>query len=154
VPWLRVDRLLGEHGIAKDSPTGRDEFARRMQLRRAAEDGEEFKPMLRGWALGRQEFRKELLAQMSDRRGAEHYGVEIRESALEKAERITRQELRKLGWAEDVLSQRRKGDARKVKIVLRLRQETTMTLSWISLARVCGVKEMVASPETNVASLV
>src|SRR5437899_6041764 len=41
--WLRVDRLLGEHGIPKDSPAGRQEFGQRMELRRAAEDGKEFK---------------------------------------------------------------------------------------------------------------
>jgi len=98
VPWLRVDRLLGEHGIPKDSPAGRAEFERRMELRRSTEDGKAFKPIVRGWALGSEEFRKELLAQMSERRGAEHYGAEIRESALEKAERITLQELRRLRW--------------------------------------------------------
>ncbi len=46
VRWLRVDRLLGEHGIPKDSPAGRAAFERRMELRRAGEDGEEFKPIL------------------------------------------------------------------------------------------------------------
>jgi hypothetical protein len=29
-PWLRVDRLLGEHGIPKDSPAGRRQFAERL----------------------------------------------------------------------------------------------------------------------------
>src|SRR5436309_13544054 len=86
LPWLRVDRLLGEHGIPKDSPAGRQEFEQRMELRRAAEDGKEFKAILRGWCLGGDAFRKELLAQMSERRGAEHYGQEIQESAEEKSE--------------------------------------------------------------------
>ena len=30
--WLRVDRLLGEHGILKDSPAGRAEFQKRIKL--------------------------------------------------------------------------------------------------------------------------
>src|SRR5438093_883099 len=52
LPWLRVERLLGEHGIARDSAAGRREFERRMELRRSQEDGQEFKPLLRGWCLG------------------------------------------------------------------------------------------------------
>jgi hypothetical protein len=128
--WLRVDRLLGEHGILKDSPAGRAEFQKRMELRRAAE--KELKAVLPGWCLGSETFRKELLAQMSERRGVEHFGQEIRESAQEKANRIVAQELRKLRWGEAELSQRRKGDPAKLRMALRLRRETTMTLSWIA----------------------
>jgi hypothetical protein len=85
--WLRVDRLLGEHGIPKDSPVGRQQFERRMELRRGAEDGDEFRTLQRGWCLGSQEFRQELLAQMSA--GPEHYGEEIRKSGEEKGMRPT-----------------------------------------------------------------
>ena len=77
-------------------------------------------------------FRKELLAQMSEKRGPEHYGTEMRESAEQKAERIVAEELRKLGWPEPQLGSRRKGDPDKLKIALRLRQKTTMTLAWIA----------------------
>jgi putative transposase len=46
--WLRVDRLLGEHGIAKDTAAGRAEFERRMEARRAQEtDGAEWVPWRR-----------------------------------------------------------------------------------------------------------
>src|SRR5436190_3882473 len=55
-PWLRVDRLLGEHHIPRDSAAGCDEFEKRMELRRRAEDGEEFKHIVRGWCLGSEEF--------------------------------------------------------------------------------------------------
>jgi putative transposase len=88
--WLRVDRLLGEHGIPRVSPAGRAQFEKGMEWRRASEDGAEFKPIVRGWMLGRDDFRKELLAQMSERRGPEHYGPEGRESAAEKAQRVVR----------------------------------------------------------------
>ncbi len=138
--WLRVDRLLGEHGVPKDSEGGRREFESRMEIRRAVEDGQEFKRMLRGWCLGSEAFRKELLAQMSERRGAEHYGAEIRESAEEKAQRVVQEELKKLGWQEADLIRRRKGDPAKVGIALRLRQETTMTLSWIAQRLQMGTK--------------
>jgi hypothetical protein len=40
--------------------------------------------------------------------------------------------LKRLGWAEDELARRRKGDAGKVRIAHRLRAETTMTLKWIA----------------------
>ena len=32
--WIRVDRLLGEHGMGKDNAEGRQEFERRMEARR------------------------------------------------------------------------------------------------------------------------
>jgi len=37
-----VDRLLGEHGIPRDSEAGRDEFEKRMELRRRSDDGIDF----------------------------------------------------------------------------------------------------------------
>ena len=65
---------------------------------------------------------------MSRRAGPEHYGEEIRESAQEKANRLVEEELKKLRWREEQLLHLRKGDPKKVRIALRLRQETTMTL--------------------------
>jgi hypothetical protein len=41
-----------------------------LEERRGAEEGEEFKPIRRGWCLGEEKFR-ELLTQMSERMGAE-----------------------------------------------------------------------------------
>src|ERR1043165_8085101 len=130
--WLRVDRLLGEHGIPKDSPAGRAQFEKSVERRRLAEEGAEFKAIVRGWCLGSEEFRKELLAQMSVKAGAEHYGREIRESALEKAQRLVAEELKRLGWKEKTLAETSKGDKDKLLIALRLRRETTMTLVWIA----------------------
>jgi hypothetical protein len=82
--------------------------------------------------LGDKGFRKELLAQMSERVGASHYGAERQESGEEKAERIVREEMKVRKWSEQSLSERRKGDAEKVKIALRLRRESIMTLKWIA----------------------
>ncbi len=129
-PWLRVDRLLGEHGIPKDSPAGRERFERRMEWRRRSEDGEEFKPLLRGWCVGSQAFRQDLLGQMQA--GPEDYGPEIHESDQEKARRLIQAELKRRGWGEADLESRPKGDPEKVLMALRLRQETTMTLRWIA----------------------
>ena len=50
---MRVDRLLGEHGIGQDSAAGRQEFERPMERRRLeALDEEALKPRRRGWHLG------------------------------------------------------------------------------------------------------
>jgi putative transposase len=132
VSWLRVARLLGEMGIPKDSAAGRKLFERWMELRRWEDQPEEWKRVRRGWCLGDEAFRKELLGQMAERAGASHYGEEVQESAEEKAQGIVARELKRLGWNEADLEQHRKGDRRKVKIARRLRQETTMTLKWIA----------------------
>jgi putative transposase len=131
--WLRVDRLLGEHRIPKDSPAGRGVFEERMEQRRAQEEGSEvWKPVRRGWCLGEKAFRKELLAQVSERRGAHHYGAELQEGEEDKAERMVREELARQRWSELDLAEQPKTDRRKARIARRLRQETTMTLGWIA----------------------
>jgi len=138
--WLRVGRLFGEHGIPEDSVAGRREFERRMELRRAVEDGREFRPLVRGWCLGSKAFRRELLAQMSGKAGPEHYGEEIRESAEEKANRLIEAELKKVRWEESELGRHPKGDVKKVRMAKRLRRETTMTLQWIAQRLQMGTK--------------
>ena len=139
-PWLRVDRLFGEWGIPKDSAAGRQHFELLMETRRASEDPEERKKIERGWCYGSQAFREELLAQMNEKKGVEHYGQEIRESAEAKAERIVKDELKKYHWDEGELTRRRKGDDYKVKIAQRLRKETTMTSAWIAARLQMGTK--------------
>lgn len=103
-----------------------------MEARRAGEREQEYKPLRRGWFLGNKTFRKELLAQMAERRGKWHYGEELQESAEERAERIIEAELRRKGWKEKELPLHRKGDTFKVQLAGRLRTETTMPLQWIA----------------------
>lgn len=131
--WLQVGRLLGEQGIPRDSKEGRREFGRQMELRRQAEsEPGQYKPLRRGWCFGDNGFRKELLGQMAERVGESHYGAERQESGEEKAEQIVAEELRRRKWEEANLLRRRKGDPEKVKIALRLRRESIMTLKWIA----------------------
>jgi REP element-mobilizing transposase RayT len=131
--WLRVARLLGEHGIPRDSQTGRREFGRRMELRRRAEDGPgPFKAVRRGWCLGDKKFRKELLAQMKEQVREHHYGEERLQSQQEEAEGMVQAGLKRFGWKEADLEARPKGDGEKLKLALRLRKETTVTLKWIA----------------------
>ena len=108
-------------------------FEQRMEERRRQEDGPEvWKPVRRGWCLGEAAFRKELLAQVSKRRGAHHYGAELQEGEEEKAERLVRGELARRRWLEKELEEKPKTDLQKARIARRLRQETTMTLAWIA----------------------
>ncbi len=130
--WLRVDRLLGEHGIPKDTAAGRRELERRMEAARQAEDTESYQPIRRGWCLGEKEFRKELLEHMSEQIGLNHGGAEVRESEEQHAEGIVTRELARRKWGEEELSHRKKGDLGKAKIAQRLRRETTMTHAWIA----------------------
>ena len=127
-----MNRLLGEHGVPQDSAAGRKYFAAAMEARRQGELAQEFKAVRRGWYLGDKAFRAELLSQMQDRRGPEHYGEERFESDEAKASSILAQELKRRGWKEEDLKARRKGDKNKVAIAARLRKETTMSLKWIA----------------------
>jgi REP element-mobilizing transposase RayT len=130
--WLRVDRLLGEWGIPKDSPAGRQRLEQALEARRGAEAGEELRAIRRGWCLGEETFRRELLARMTERMGAEHYGAERAETAEARAEQIIGEELKRLGWDAAELQNRPKGDAAKVALAARLRAETTMTVGWVA----------------------
>jgi len=137
--WLRVDRMLGEAGIPKDSPAGRREFQKRMELRRWEDQPEIWKQLRRGWALGTEEFRDELLRAMKERNGERVLGEELHESEAHRAKSILAEELAKLKWTKRDLKSTRKGDIRKLKIARRLREETTMTWQWITKELSTGV---------------
>ena len=131
--WLRVDRLLGEHGIEKDTASGRREFERRMESRRAGEgDASQWKGMRRGWCIGTPEFKKGLLDRMHGHLGPNHSGQMRQEASGVRAEAVIAKELRRMGWKEGELSQRAKSDPGKVGLAAKLRQETTLTMGQIA----------------------
>jgi hypothetical protein len=103
-----------------------------MEARRAAADGREWRPVRRGWCLGRPEFRAELLGEMREQTGPNHAGEERREAAAAWAGQRLAKELRRLGWTAPELGRRRKGDPQKVELARRLRRETTVTLGWLA----------------------
>jgi len=144
--WLRVDRLLGEHGIGKDTASGRLEFERRMEGRRSGEgEAKQWQGMRRGWCLGTPEFKKGLLERMHGQLGPNHSASLRREASGERGEGIIAQELRRLGWKEGDLSLRPKTDADKVDMVARLRAETTMTLGQIAQRLKMGTRDTVSA---------
>jgi REP element-mobilizing transposase RayT len=132
--WLRVDRLLRDQGIRKDDPAGRRRFEELMEERRAepAEESQE-KGMRRGWFLGPPEFKARLLERIKKGLGEDRPGEARRESEYVKADRIVREELRRLGWKEATLAERAKGDESKLALAWRLRRETTLTVKEIAV---------------------
>jgi hypothetical protein len=138
--WLRVDRLLGEWGIRRDSAAGRKRLEQELEGRRGAEEGGEYRHIRRGWCLGGEEFRKELLAQLGERMGPEHYGEERRETEVMKAERIIAQAMKRGKGKVSELEKLPKGAAVKVALAGRLRAETTLTVGWIAERLAMGTR--------------
>jgi hypothetical protein len=66
-----------------------------------------------------------------------------------KAERIVGEELKRRRWNESSLSGRRKTDEEKVKIALRLRRESIMTLKWIAQRLQMGSRQQYFSGKTE-----
>jgi putative transposase len=133
--WLRADRLLGEHGIQKDTAAGRTQFEERMEQRRreaGEEDAREWKPLKRGWFLGSEEFREKLLEKMEPRLGEHHSGKLRHETAAARAERIIAQELKRAKWDAAELKDQAKSHPLKLALALRLRRETTLTIREIA----------------------
>jgi putative transposase len=131
--WMRVDRLLGEHGLPEDSPAARQEFERRTEAQRLEPGDEEgLKALRRGWCLGSEEFKRKKLEALDGQVGQHHFGEMRLEVAQAKAERIIGEELCRLGWQETDLVSRRKRDPGKLEIAVRLRQETTLAVKEIA----------------------
>ncbi|MGZ4983477.1 MAG: transposase, partial [Chthoniobacterales bacterium] len=97
--WLRVDRLLGEHGLRSDSAKSRREFSRRMEAICPVDLAGENQPLRRGWKLGAKDFHARLADKLA-RRGKEgREGREQHELDRVLAERLVRDCLRTVGWS-------------------------------------------------------
>src|SRR5260370_675421 len=92
--WMRVDRLLGEHGLQQDSAAARQEFESRMEARRLEPGDEEgLKALRRGWCLGSEHFKKQKLEEMDGHVGEHHFGQLRLETTQARGERIIADEL-------------------------------------------------------------
>jgi len=131
--WVRVDRLLGEHGLQQDSPAAREEFERRTEAQRLQPgDEESLKALRRGWCLGSEEFKQHQLEELDGQVGQHHFGQMRLEVVQAKAERVISEELHRLGWQEADLALRRKRDPGKLEIAVRLRRQTTLSVKQIA----------------------
>jgi hypothetical protein len=143
--WLRVDRLLGEHGIQKDSAAGRVEFQRRMeQRRREGEAPEMLAALRRGWRLGASDFLQRLTEKLGREGRSHERASERRETDTERAERLVKKGLATLGWTEEDLANQPKAHLEKVRLARVLRTQTPMTLDWIAQRLAIGSGSYVA----------
>ena len=130
--WLRVDRVLGEHGLQEDSAKSRREFSRRMEELCPTDLAGENAALRQGWKMGAEDF-ADWLAEKLDRRGRPgERARERRETDEALAERLVRTGLKEAGWSAADLKKRAKGDAVKVAIAKRVRAQTPMTRRWIA----------------------
>jgi putative transposase len=130
--WLRVDRVLGEHGIQTDNVRGRKEFSRRMETQRQEASALEWNILRKGWRVGAEDFLSRLTEQFR-METAEHHNAQVRqETEAEKAQRLINQQLCAVGWDRARLRSERKGHPLKVKIARQLRDQSTMTTKWIA----------------------
>lgn len=131
--WLRVDRLLGEHGIQQDTPLSRQEFERHMERRRLEEmDPEALQDFAQRLVRRQWAFRNECLEKMEDKLSDNHPGRARLETAAARAGRLIAQELVRLNWASGELTSRAKSDPQKLALAARLRRETTLSIKRIA----------------------
>ena len=132
-PWLRVDRVLGEHGIMQDNLMGRQEFANRMEARRGENtEDDQYGKIRSGWRYGSEEFVARTVSLVEGKCGESQTWREREESMEARAMRIVAEVLTEANWEEGRLPIERKGHPVKVAIARRLRAETTVSLKWIA----------------------
>ena len=130
--WLRVDRLLGEHGLQEDTARSRREFERRMEQERLTGEIDGADVMRSAWRIGAEDFADWLAEKLARRGHAGERANERSDTDTARANAIVREGLLLAGWSEDDLSHRAKGDAIKVKIARQLRTDTPMSRAWIA----------------------
>lgn len=130
-PWLRIDRLLGDHGLQEDNAVSRREFERRMKQIRLEPGEIQQQSLRRGWRIGAEDFGDRLADRLARRGRRGERARERSETDAALAERMVKEALAAVRWREIDLAMRPKGHALKVKIARRLRAETPMTRQWI-----------------------
>jgi hypothetical protein len=86
----------------------------------------------RGWLFGAEDFATRLLDRLERQSGEHHRAQERAETEEQKAERIVRLRLSKLGWKKEALRRRRKSDPKKVALARQVRSQTAVSLKWIA----------------------
>ena len=129
-PWLRVDRLLGEHGLVEDTAKSRREFERIMN--QAHLEPRDQTLLRRSWKIGAEDFRDWLAYKLSRRGCKGERARERSETDTALAERLVVEALMALRWREIDLAMYPKGHRLKVKIAEQLRAQTPMTHQWIA----------------------
>src|SRR4029077_13020353 len=120
-PWLRVDRVLGEHGLQQDSAATRRELERRMNRMCAEINDAADEVLRRGWRIGAEDFCDWLADKLARRGKKGERGRERSETDQARAEAIVRKALAQLRWRDIELATKPKGHREKIKVARQLR---------------------------------
>jgi putative transposase len=148
--WLTPQRLFLTLGIT-DTVSGRRTMGRRLEALRGRTLEAE-KMLLRGWHVGDEAHRQDLLKQFEGKSRKSHAAVHRQQDARAQAENIVVEELNRRRWPSAELGRRKKSDKDKIEIARRLRKETIIPMEWIaqrlqmgtagSLAVVLSIKKL------------
>ena len=142
--WLDVERVLGNLGLADDRG-GRRAYGEFIQRQASAWNEErgrkqltsEWKPIRRGWYLGNEAFRDELLERLGgvlDAHQRESYsGTAVVQHDEKEAERLIVAGMDALSLTEADLRDRPKGDLAKCALAWLAHSRTTVSHSWLTL---------------------
>ena len=130
--WLRVDRLLGEHGLQKDTARTRREFERHMVRARRDKEGKDEEAFRRGWKIGAEDFHDWLADKLARKDRRRERAAERTQTDAERAEAMVQGALEKVRWREIDLARQPKGHLIKGKIARQLRTKTPMSRQWIA----------------------
>jgi hypothetical protein len=131
-PWLRVDRVLGEHGVQGDNVSGRREFRRRLESQRQEAATPEWNLLREGWRVGGRDFLSRLAGQFEIETAEHHSGQVRQESESDKAQRLISEKLALVSWDRGRLLREPKGHPIKVRIAQEMREQSTMSVKWIA----------------------
>jgi len=144
VGWLCLDRVLGEFGGGQSDRKIRQAYeeymeglAKRIYGKAERKDfDEEWKPIRRGWYLGGEDFRDQLLdilgQVMRGKQRETYYGGEVRAHDQAQAEKFLRTGLSALELKEQDLRGMAKGATEKQVLAWWLRSKTMVSRKWIS----------------------
>ncbi len=143
-PWLRVDRLLGEHGIENDNASGRKEFCRIMNLRCFSDskhDEAAYKLIRREWKFGTQQFVESLHQKIDFTPNKKiHTAIECNETMEAFGKRLIQEKLTELKINSNTLNLLRKTDPLKIELAEMLRSKTTLSWEWIASELKAGTR--------------
>jgi REP element-mobilizing transposase RayT len=130
--WLRIDRVLGEHGLQKDTAMTRREFERRMTCIMQDESQATDELLRRGWKIGAEDFCDWLRDKLTHRGNSGIRASEREETEAAVAEAIIQNALAAVRWREIDLASKPKGHTVKITIARQLRSQTPMSRQWIA----------------------
>lgn len=133
--WLETRRVLKSHGMARQTYRSYMQKRVREVLSGRKELDEEWKSIRRGWVLGDESFRQEMLGyigeQVESRQRESYSGEEIKAIDQKKAERLLKRGLRGVGLTQEELQDLKTTDRRKQALTWLIRSSVLVSSGWI-----------------------